>query len=70
MPVIAAREFDNFIAPGDAARQANSGHGGFGAGRYHTNLLDRARECGVDAIDHKLCKFCLGCRCSAERQPA
>ena len=66
MPVIAAREFDNFIAPGDATRQANSGHGGFGTGRYHTYLFDRARECGVDAIDHKLCELCLGRGCSAE----
>ena len=70
MPVIAAREFDDFIAPGDAACQANSGHGGFGAGRYHTNLLDRAGDRGVDAIDHKLCELCLGRGCSAERQSA
>ena len=70
MPVIAAREFDNFIAPGDAACQANSGHGGFGAGRYHTYLFDCAGDRGVDAIDHKLCELCLGRGCGTKRQPA
>ena len=41
MTVIAAGEFDNHIAPGEAARQANGAHRRLGTARHHAHHFDR-----------------------------
>ena len=38
--VVAAFKFYDFIAPGEAAGEADGGHGGFGAGVDHADFLD------------------------------
>jgi uncharacterized Zn-finger protein len=38
--VVAALEFDDEVAPGEAARQANGGHGGFGSGIHQPHHFD------------------------------
>ena len=50
MAVIAAFEFQEQIAPGDAAGEAERAHGGFGAARYEANFFEKrngvANQCG------------------------
>ncbi len=40
MAVVAAFEFDDFIAAGGASRQANGAHGRFGAGADQTHFFN------------------------------
>ena len=65
MAVVAALEFDDFVAAGKAARQTDSRHGGFRARADQTHLLDAGHQFGDCFGDHNLA---LGGR--AERQPA
>ena len=44
--VVAAVEFDDAVAPGEAAGEAETGHGGFGAAVAHADLLN-----GWDPVD-------------------
>ena len=41
MAVVAAFEFDDFVATRRATRQSNGGHGGLGAGAHEAYLLER-----------------------------
>jgi len=47
--VVAAFEFDDLVAPGEAARQAQRGHGGFGAGVDHADFLDAGHPLANEA---------------------
>ena len=49
MTVIAAAEFHDVIALGDAAREADGAHGGFGAAGYETDFF----EPGDGAVDQR-----------------
>ncbi len=44
MAVVAAFELDNGIASGEAARQANGAHAGFGAAGHQAHHFDRRHE--------------------------
>ena len=44
--MVAAFEFDDFVAPRVAARQTDSGHGGFRSGRYQAQALDARHDFG------------------------
>ena len=44
--VVAAFEFDDFVATRVAARQTDSGHGGFRAGRYQAQAFDAGHDFG------------------------
>ena len=44
MAVVAAGEFHDLVAAGEAARQADGGHGGLGAAVAHADLLDGGHE--------------------------
>ena len=65
MAVVAAFEFDDFVASGEAAREADSGHGRFGAGADEAQPFDRRHDFGDFFGDDD---FAFGGR--AERQTA
>ena len=52
MAVIAAIKFDDHIPAGNAARQSDGAHGGFGAGIDHSNHFN-----GRNCVNHKLGQF-------------
>ncbi|MNS51466.1 hypothetical protein D3C72_841440 [compost metagenome] len=52
MAVVAAFEFDDFVATGKAARQADSAHGGFRTGVHHAHHVH-----GRDQFGHQLRHF-------------
>ena len=61
--VIAAFEFDDFVAPRVAARQTDGGHGSFRAGRYQAQAFDAGHDFGDFFGDED-----FGFRGRAERQ--
>ena len=65
MAVVAALEFDDFVAAGKAACQADGRHGGFCARADQAHLFDAGHEFGDFFGNHD---FALGGR--AKRQPA
>ena len=65
MAVVAAFKFDDLVATGEAARQANRTHCGFGAGVHHPHHVHSRHQFG-DQLRHF--NFHLGRR--AEAQPA
>ena len=46
MAVVAAFEFDDFVATGKAARQTDGAHGGFGTGVHHTHHVHGRHQFG------------------------
>src|SRR5262245_37298026 len=67
MTVVATVEFDDEIALRETARETNRGHGRFGTGAHHTDLLDAGHQ--VDnALRHF--DFELGWRAEAECSPS
>ena len=52
--MIAALEFHDGVAPGEAARQANRAHGRLGAGAHEAHQLDRRHELGHAARQLRL----------------
>src|SRR5579864_6116311 len=70
MPVIATLELDRQIAAGEAAREAQRAHGGFGAGVHQTNHLDRRHGlCDQLGQLHLTASGCAETRSCFERLP-
>ena len=63
--VIATFEFDDFVAMGEAARQANGAHGGFGAGVNHAHHVHAGHQ-----LAHQLGHFHFHLGWRAEAQTA
>ena len=63
MAVVAANEFNNVVASGIGACQAQCAHGGFGAAVYHAYHVH-----GRHKAAYEFGKFCFGkCRCAVGR---